>query len=125
MTDRSQDDGAPDAALLEPLMHLLDRERALLLEGQLDALAEIAPMKETLLDELAARPQAATEPQLEALRARIARNQALLDGALKGIRAVAARMNALHQVRRGLETYDQSGRRTSFGSTGPSVERQA
>lgn len=125
MNDSPLETDGSNENLIESLMHLLERERALLLKGQLDALAEIIPIKETLLDEIAARDRTAPEAQMVALRARIARNQALLDGALRGIRAVAARMSDLRQVRRGLDTYDQSGRRTTIESPGPSVERRA
>ena len=41
---------------------------------------------------------------------------ALLDTALEGIRAVADRVSALRRVRDTLETYDQTGRKTTFES---------
>ena len=64
--------------------------------------------------------------QLAPVQSKVQRNQALLGGALDGIRAVADRMAEMRRVRQGLETYDRSGQRTSLSAPSrPKVERRA
>ena len=111
-----------DDANHEALEDLLDRERAALLEGNIDALTRLADEKESLLQTLADYPPAT----LEILQAKAARNQELLNSALEGIRSVANRLKALREVRNALNTYDRQGQRHSIeGLARPKVERRA
>jgi hypothetical protein len=55
----------------------------------------------------------------------LARNQALLAAALKGISAARLRLTALKAVRDGLQVYDQSGRFAASPVTRPDLVRKA
>lgn len=99
--------------VLSELDDLLDKERACLLAGDLSGLSRILREKERIIDTLnSLLPE--SDPGLDALKDKALRNQALLDTAVEGIRAVANRVSALRRVRDTLETYDKSGRKTSF-----------
>ena len=107
------------------LDELLEEERSALLAGDLDRISVLLEEKESLIDALG-RLDAAAEPDLQGLQAKVVRNQALLDGALTGIRNVAARMAAFRKIRRSLETYDQSGRKQVIqGEVARQIEKRA
>ena len=112
-------------ALLADLDDILERERAALLAGDLEGLSRILREKERVIDALNQGLQG--EPgSLDALKTKANRNQALLDRAVEGIRVVADRVSALRRVRETLETYDQSGRKTTLESLHKGrVERRA
>ncbi|MCQ0091842.1 flagellar protein FlgN [Roseovarius sp. M141] len=97
--------------LIDDLNTLLDRERAALLDGDLEAISALLQRKEALIDQLNTQAPQSREDMLD-LKGKLARNQELLDGALQGIRKVAARMAAVRRIRRNLETYDKSGRKS-------------
>ena len=112
-------------AVIGRLDALLDRERSALLTGDLDAMSDILERKENLIESLVSLT-AGEEPSIGALEDKAARNQALMDGALKGIRRAAARMAAFRRIRRSLETYDRAGRKTEIrDGAAHSVERRA
>lgn len=94
---------------------LLEREREALLEGDLDLLIDQLDAKTALIERLNDSDDAEAGA-VDALQTKVKRNQALLDSALEGIRSVASRMSALHRIRRTLDTYDETGRRTSIES---------
>ena len=111
--------------LIDRLDELLEKERDTLLQGKLSIMAEIADEKEQLIDALnALEPEFHTD--LAALQGKVVRNQALLDGALQGIRKVAARLAALRRIRRTLETYDETGQKQTIqGEVEHRVEKRA
>lgn len=114
-----------DSALLPALDDLLERERTALLSGQFDRLAPLLEEKTRLIDRLNA---SGTDPRtaLDGLRDKAVRNQALLDGALQGIRRAGGRIASLHQLRRAFETYDESGQRRRIGGETPArMEKRA
>ncbi|WP_424985694.1 hypothetical protein [Microbulbifer sp. S227A] len=115
----------PHQDLIESLDELLDREREALLSGQLEQLGQLMSIKEDLIDRInAINPD--TQPALEKVHKKVTRNQALLNSALEGIRAVANRMAELRRVRSGFETYDRRGNRQTFGTrTSSNVEKRA
>lgn len=114
-----------DTALTHALDHLLDRERAALVAGDLDSLPGLLAEKEELIDRLVGSERAETD-SIQTLRGKASRNQQLLDSALDGLRAVTARMAELRRVRAGLDTYDMAGRRQVHDVTPrPQVERRA
>ncbi len=118
------DNMTPQAAF-EELDILLDQERTALLSGDLQQISELLEQKEQLID-LINDMQDAEEQSLAGLIGKVNRNQVLLDGALRGIRNVAARMSELRQVRRSMDTYDETGRKTTIqGSVVSKVERHA
>ncbi|QFT58356.1 FlgN protein [Sulfitobacter sp. THAF37] len=119
MTDRLKVDR------IDALDELLESEREALLAGDLAKLAEMLEPKETLIEAINAMDPTEIEG-LRHLDTKVRRNQLLLDGAIEGIRAVAARMAALRQVRNGLETYGADGRKRTIDiQDGPNLERRA
>ena len=115
----------PESSLYDSLDALLDRERVALLAGDLASLEALATDKEMLFERLA-DGGGQERQQIETLRGKALRNQALLDSALRGIRAVANRFATLRRIRRSLETYDESGQKTVLPSVVDSkVERRA
>jgi flagellar biosynthesis/type III secretory pathway chaperone len=95
---------------LSELDTLLDQERAFLLNGDLKGLGTLLPAKEKLVEILSEGDESHHE-QIVPLEGKLQRNQLLLDGALEGIRSVAARLAALREVRTSLDTYDAQGRK--------------
>ena len=111
--------------LIDRLDGLLEQERLALLGGNLDEIARIAEEKEKLIDALNAAPLN-QDDALSKLQEKVARNQVLLDGALQGIRKVAARLAALRRIRKTLETYDADGRKQTIqGEVSRKVEKRA
>lgn len=104
---------------------LLDREREVLLLGDLGAIAALAEEKTALLARL--RTDGETDPALlESVREKAARNQSLLDAALHGIRRVSERLSAYRQLRRSMDTYDPLGRKATIpGAVLHRLERRA
>lgn len=111
--------------LIDKLDKLLETERAALLAGDLETIGHLLEQKEHLIDRLnmIAPPD---QPALAGLHHKVTRNQALLDGALQGIRKVATRMAAMRRIRRSLETYDKAGQRQTIeGEVLHKVEKRA
>ena len=103
----------PAEAILDRMDSLLDEERKALLDGDLEAIGALLTRKEALIDALSAIGPDAGQG-VASLQGKVMRNQALLDGALQGIRTVAARLSDLRRIRRSLETYDSRGRKSSI-----------
>lgn len=104
---------------------ILDRERAALLSGQLDVVQRLALEK----DALGAQANPAGFPaaaQVKRLKEKADGNQRLLDAALKGVRAVAQRLQSFGKERADLNTYGRDGARQSTGTPGrSSFEKRA
>ena len=98
------------------LAALMDRERQLLLSGDLAALARLVPEKTRLA---AALPRAgADRDAVEALSRSAHRNARLLSAALSGIQSAQLRLSAARETPPNLKTYDRGGRRQTLGSAG-------
>jgi len=110
--------------LFERLDLLLEREREILLSGRLGDLPALAEEKEELLARLSGL-DAQDRDGLGALQGKAVRNQELLDTALRGIRAVANRVNAARRLHRQIETYDRHGQRTVVVLPDSTVEKRA
>ncbi len=111
--------------LIDELDTLLDRERQALIDGDLELLGRMLTHKQGLIENINAM-DALERERLTDIHNKVTRNQALLNSAMEGIRAVANRMADLRRVRQGLETYDQSGRKTRFETQNlSSVEKRA
>lgn len=107
------------------LDRLLDEEQAALLAGDLERVAELADEKERIARVLSSG-DCEGPGGLELLDAKLRRNQHLLQSALMGIRSVADRMAEMRRVRRGLETYDATGRKSRKGDmTRRALEKRA
>ncbi len=111
--------------LIRKLDALLDIERDALLSGQLEMLGEIVEEKEVLIDALNT-VEIASSDTLAPVNTKVQRNQALLENALDGIRAVAKRLAELREIRRAFDTYDSRGQKNQI-RTNPlqSVEKRA
>lgn len=117
------EDTAHDA--ISALDDLLERERGALLEGDLDAILRQMDAKAALIENLNETVPAASDA-LHGVQRKLARNQELLNSALQGIRSVSTRLNALTRIRRTLETYDETGRKTTIEGLGErAVEKRA
>jgi len=98
--------------IIDRMDQLLDEERRALLDGDLEAVGTLMERKGAMIDALNALDPGATN-RAQSLKSKAQRNQALLDGALEGMRLVTGRLTALRRIRRTLETYDRSGQKTS------------
>lgn len=117
-TDRLQ-------SVIDGLDTLLDEERSAVLDGDLAALSELLTRKEALLGQLEGL-DGDEKARLDKLQAKASSNQALLDGSLKGLRAVADRLATLQRVRENLETYGSDGRKSVVNAPAPStLEKRA
>lgn len=104
---------------------LLEQERGCLLEGDLEALGALLPAKEQMVEVLFHNGDLNPDT-LAPIKSKLERNQLLLDGAMDGIKAVAARLAALRKVRTALDTYDALGRKQSVVTpTVPQMEKRA
>ena len=113
-----------DDTLIIQLKELLKRERDALISGDLSAIPDLVEQKELLIADLS-RSQHEGE-DLESVKTRLLHNQAMLESAMEGIRAVANRMKELQEVRSGLQTYDRSGKRHQIGGGyKPKLEKRA
>jgi len=114
-----------DTELTHRIEALLSQERDALLSGDLRALGDLAEEKERLaacLQELGPERRAA----LRGLHDMASRNQALLDGALQGIRLATERLSAYRRLRKSMDTYDPQGNKTAIpGVVSRKVERRA
>jgi flagellar biosynthesis/type III secretory pathway chaperone len=99
--------------MVDQMDRLLDEERHALLDGDLEAIGALLTRKEALIDALNALTSGGAK-DIKGLQGKVLRNQALLDGALQGIRTVAGRLAALRKIRRTLETYDRSGQKSTI-----------
>ncbi len=97
-----------DRTAIRSLEAILQKEREVLLRGDLDRLGDLADKKTELIHNLNA--QAGHKPQdLQSIRSDLMRNRALLNNAMAGIRDVADRLQALQKARAGLDVYDMDG----------------
>ena len=104
------------------LTSLLDRERRAILNGDFAALRRLLPEKERLIG-LTANDRTIGE-RLIGLRQKAARNHALLEAAAHGIRSVIGGLSSARGPAPELETYDQTGRRSTCSERAGSMERR-
>ena len=109
--------------VLTRLNAVLETERLALRHGDLAALTDIAPLKETLANDLS-KDAALPRAQLEEIRALMERNLGLLTSAREGVRDVQARLNEQLRLRQGMTTYDRSGQESRIGPARPDTERR-
>ena len=101
-----------DVSLAEQLDLLLQAERAALLAGDFDQIAELLEMKEMIAEKLSSED--ISKEELAPLQNGMRRNQELFDQALAGIRNVAARLGDLQRIRKSMDTYDAYGRKMTI-----------
>ncbi len=98
---------------VQALEDLLDLERTALIQGDLTDLDRLVPEKENLIGAINDL-QVLDSDDLIRVQKKVVRNQALLNSAAEGIRAVADRMSELNRVQQEFSTYDASGQRNGF-----------
>ncbi|SDX46584.1 hypothetical protein SAMN05444358_10649 [Ruegeria halocynthiae] len=98
---------------IRALENLLDLERSALVQGELSDLGRLAPEKENLIGVINDLHVLESDDLIR-VQKKVMRNQALLNSAAEGIRAVADRMSELRRVRQEFSTYDASGQRSGF-----------
>jgi hypothetical protein len=103
--------------LVLALEKLLDQERANILAGGLEHFAKFTQMKAAMTERLLNGP--APDPDtLLRVRNKAAKNQRLLGAAVRAIRSVNGRLQAIGGQNKPLNTYTQSGARQQLGSNG-------
>ena len=100
---------------IDELDRILDEERAALIEGDLTKLEKILARKEDAIDQLNTISDLERDT-LAKVQTKVMRNQDMLESAMEGIRSIAARMAELRRVRKGLDVYDSTGRKTRYGT---------
>ncbi|MCK8484491.1 flagellar protein FlgN [Aliiroseovarius sp. S2029] len=110
-------------SITHALEDLLERERHLVLAGEIEQLTRLAPEKERLLQSLAACDSSPTD--LEHLRLSTERNQQLLTAAARGIRSVKQRLDALMNGQSELRTYTRDGFARDLSRRESRFERKA
>ncbi|WP_371170471.1 hypothetical protein [Aliiroseovarius sp. 2305UL8-7] len=105
------------------LLDLLDRERSLILSGDVEKITRLLPEKERLMADLNA--SVASAEMLEELQTRADHNQTLLSAVAQGIRAVQKRLEALQSARSELRTYTKAGQAMNLSAQQTSIEKKA
>ncbi|WP_323776060.1 flagellar biosynthesis protein FlgN [Leisingera sp.] len=103
--------------LIDELDQILDHERKALMAGDLGKLEDLLARKEKVIGKLNSVSELERET-LEQVQAKVSRNQQLLNSAMDGIRTVAARMAETRRIRKGLDVYDQAGKRARYSARG-------
>jgi len=98
---------------VDALEDLLDKERAAILSGALEDMGRIAGEKEKVLDSHTLT--APDQETLDRVQRKAARNQQLLSAAIRGVRAVAARLDVMRNGPGEMNTYDSAGQRKTLG----------
>ncbi len=110
---------------IRQLSVLIEEERQALIRGDIGRVGELSNQKSQLMEWIN-RPGGSEPADLQALNRDIARNQTLLQSAMEGVRAVAARLQTLRAARSSLTVYDANGQAKRFESDGKrELERRA
>lgn len=105
------------------LEDVLERERALLLSGDILGLQQLIPHKEYLLKNVVT--QTLHPDAIERLKSLAARNQALLESCARGVQTAKARLQELQSVKQELRTYTEQGKNQMLSRGTSSFERRA
>ncbi len=107
---------------LDALEDVLDQERQAILAGRFDILARLMAEKSRLVD----HAHASARPDLLIrVRDKATRNQALLQAASQGVRAVSNRLSRQETRAKPLQTYDRNGRRLGGEPAASGLEKRA
>lgn len=108
---------------IDRLVDLLDRERRLILSGQLNGLRRLLVEKDRLIATVSQLDSGSD--RLQIVRDKSARNQQLLHAAAAGLRSAKEYLDHQGQAGGSLATYDRSGCRTEQRVTQSSFIRRA
>jgi hypothetical protein len=108
---------------VEMLLMTLKEERAALRSGKFERLLDLEEQKSAQLQVLERKlpPHA----DLHKIRTKLSENQKLFSAAISGVKAARDRIEALHNVRSGLQTYDKSGAMATVPIRQTAVEKKA
>jgi len=105
---------------IQRLRRLLEVERAALLDGDLDAIQDLAAEKETLVSEFTS----VNSHDLGQLSGALARNGALLSAAQEGVSQVLTTLRNQREARETLSGYDSTGKATTISQRQHGTERR-
>ena len=101
---------------LAQLFRLLDREREILISGDLTQLTGAVKEKERILDMLNAKP-GLSKIQIHTVQVALKRNQVLLQQAGNGIKSASKRLREPRSRRCNFRSYTKEGEALTFSST--------
>lgn len=101
------------------LLEILEEERALLLDGEVQALGELIPRKTAAVAALGDQDAEI----LADLQAFATRNEELLQSAIAGVKSARERLEG-RKGHDGFQTYTAQGNRQVIGSSRPKFERR-
>lgn len=110
-------------AHIDAFRDLLDREKRLILRGDLESVGRLAVEKERLLKRLARTTLKRWE--LADLRKQAERNSELLAASARGFRAVADELRRVGAAKENLTTYSADGTRSKLGRDGRDFNKRA
>ena len=111
--------------ILCALDDLFQREKEVLLSGQIDLLPPLLAQKTQLVDQLQ-NAGGDRRQDMQGLRQKAAENQVLLEQAGDGLRRVARRIADFQKLTHSFDTYDSRGhKRTIDGQVPRHVEKRA
>lgn len=105
----------------DAFIEMLHLERALIRDGDFDALAALQERKEQMTAQLAG----VAPGLLQKAKQEADRNQRLLGAALKGVQAAQRRLQTILSASKGFTTYDPRGRSSAIATPSSSVEKRA
>lgn len=109
-------------SMLTIVRTILAAERNALADGDFDALARSNERKQAVIALLESE-EVVDSGELARLKREALRNQALVDGALSGLKRLMDRLHALNEVQTKLETYDEKGQVGTLKNRRHSIER--
>lgn len=102
---------------------LLAAEKLALMTADYDALASLGQLKADTLAALTRHKS--SKKALARIKQRMDENQVLLAAAIGGVAAARNRIDALHNVQKGLKVYDHSGKLEIVSAKRCAVEKKA
>ncbi|WP_424941200.1 hypothetical protein [Aliiroseovarius sp. S253] len=108
---------------LYALLTLLEDERQLILNGELDALPKLTDAKTEILSQMV--QSTLSQNQFAQLQTIAARNQSLLVAAANGIRSARDRLDAIRNPNQGVKTYTRTGAAQVLSRAHPNFEKRA
>lgn len=114
-----------DAARVERVLKLLDREREIILNGPLSDLGALVARRETALAQILTARTPPAERFLALLRDRAERNRALLRASLEGVRTAIGQISRINAARDRLRTYSADGQSRDLRQTVVTRDKRA
>ena len=110
-------------SVVKDLLAVLKAERAAIQSGKFELLLGLEEQKSAQLQTL--EKMSPPFDELRMIRPRLIENQQLLSAAISGIKAARDRIEALQNVRTGLNVYDKSGSMATVPMRQPAIEKKA